>query len=554
MNKTVSIALAGFPFIIEEHAYIKLNDYLKALRNSLEPNEADEVMNDIEIRMVEIFNEILSKRKVINSNDVEEVINRIGKPEEIEEQEQTYYSEKDTHSQKYDRENKQLFRDPVRKKIAGVCAGLAHYIGLDITIMRVIWVILFLVMIPIPGSPLLIVGLYIILWIILPKAITATDFLRMKGEPINFDSLKKESTKIVDFANKSSKEVGKFYDKNKVVISNTSSSILNAIRFGLGVLFAFMAIGCIIGLFGLFSYFSITDEMSKIAFYFDDSLYLQWVPITLAITTVLLPALIFTFLAIKLLSPKTKLKYVGYVLGGLTLIWLITAGILASYIITHKTKYAGEKYETENLAINTTSDSLIIAKKNIDIPQHFKSYYNGVFSDKKTIYDRDNIDVDIVRKNIEKPYLIIKKSADGYTTPLRLNVPVSIIDNKIIFPNYINYPFEYRLRDYDVDYELVVPMNTIIINEDPSIYLDYDDDNDYYDDDVNANIRINVGGHQIEANTNDDDSIIIDGKKVSEREIKSILDNNIKVKDINDVSIKIKEGENEVSIETNNKK
>ena len=94
MNKTLSIGLAGFSFTIEEHAYIKLSDYLAALRSSLDANEADEVMHDIEIRMVEIFKDSLAKREVINDVDVERVIAQIGRPEQIEEQEEAYYSEK----------------------------------------------------------------------------------------------------------------------------------------------------------------------------------------------------------------------------------------------------------------------------------------------------------------------------------------------------------------------------------------------------------------------------------------------------------------------------
>lgn len=86
MNKTLSIALAGFSFMIDEHAYIKLSDYLNALRNSLDASEADEVMHDIEIRMVEIFKETLAKREVINDSDVEKVIAQIGTPEQIDEQ------------------------------------------------------------------------------------------------------------------------------------------------------------------------------------------------------------------------------------------------------------------------------------------------------------------------------------------------------------------------------------------------------------------------------------------------------------------------------------
>ena len=37
----------------------------------------------------------------------------------------------------------------------------------------------------------------------MPKAETAADFLKMKGKPINFDNIKEESNKIVQFANES---------------------------------------------------------------------------------------------------------------------------------------------------------------------------------------------------------------------------------------------------------------------------------------------------------------------------------------------------------------
>ena len=111
MNKTLSIGLAGFSFTIEEHAYIKLSDYLSALRNSLDANEADEVMHDIEIRIVEILREQMAKREVVNDEDVEKVIAQIGKPEVIEEQEQAYFSEKTEKPRAFSGQ-KQLFRDP----------------------------------------------------------------------------------------------------------------------------------------------------------------------------------------------------------------------------------------------------------------------------------------------------------------------------------------------------------------------------------------------------------------------------------------------------------
>lgn len=56
---------------------------------------------------------------------------------------------------------KQLMRSGRDKKIAGVCAGVAHYFDIDPTIVRVIWGVLAF------GYGAGIVA-YIILWIIAP--------------------------------------------------------------------------------------------------------------------------------------------------------------------------------------------------------------------------------------------------------------------------------------------------------------------------------------------------------------------------------------------------
>lgn len=57
---------------------------------------------------------------------------------------------------------KKLVKDTANKKIAGVCAGLASYFGIDVTIMRVLWII-FAIM----GS--LGIWAYLILALLLPK-------------------------------------------------------------------------------------------------------------------------------------------------------------------------------------------------------------------------------------------------------------------------------------------------------------------------------------------------------------------------------------------------
>ena len=57
---------------------------------------------------------------------------------------------------------KKLYRSLEDKKIAGVCGGLARYLGVDPTVMRIIFLALLLVF----GGGLL---LYLIVWLIAPE-------------------------------------------------------------------------------------------------------------------------------------------------------------------------------------------------------------------------------------------------------------------------------------------------------------------------------------------------------------------------------------------------
>ncbi|WP_213280242.1 PspC domain-containing protein [Chryseobacterium indologenes] len=572
MNKTLSIGLAGFSFTIEEHAYIKLSDYLNALRSSLDASEADEVMHDIEIRMVEIFKDSLGKREVINDTDVEKVIAQIGSPEKIEEQEEAYFSEKTSTRKNYSGNNytdkKQLFRDPEKQKVAGVCAGLAQYVGMDITTMRAIWLGIFILGIFTAAISSSLIGLlYVILWIVLPKAETAADFLKMQGKPMNFDNLKNESNKLVQFANESTQRVGEIYNENKPYINNAGSGVWNIFKYIVGGFFVLMAVSSIIGVFVLFGLFGMDTDFpgaNEIRFYMDDQ-GLDKVLAAMMVIGSLIPAILFSLLSIKIFSPKTKLRNIGWVVGGL---FLILIGLATYFGISMAKKdmiYRGSKEDVENVAINTPSDTVYVDVKQINIPQNFKAYNNDIYSDKRTVFEEDYISVDVTRKpDIKTPYLIIKKEGKGYNFPIQMTVPVEVVNNKILLPNYIKYPYEHRFRDYSLNYELVVPQKTVVISmKKDGIHIDGDLDGDGINDDEqdsdedNNNVRIEknkitVNGSSIEYNSDDKDSIIVNGKKVPNNQAKKVIDSavsNIK-KSNKDMDIKIKDGKNEISIQT----
>ena len=572
MNKTLSIALAGFSFTIDELAYIKLSDYLNALRNSLDASEADEVMHDIEIRMVEIFKETLGKREVINDSDVERVISQIGTPEQIDEQEEAYFSEGKQKQSKTgsafsysNNSQKQLFRDPERQKIAGVCAGLAAYFGMEISWMRLIWVGAFLFLWVAPGSSFLVVILYFILWAVLPKAESASDFLKMKGKPLNFDNLKEESGKIVQFANETTTRAGEIYNENKPKIGSAGDTILKILKYCLAIWLALMAAGCFIGLFAMtFAYgsgkFGIDNNLG---FYLEEN-NMGYLILAIAALPTIIFGVAFLLLSIKLFSPKTKFNYIGPVLGTLGIIWIILVGILAANASRFNFAYSGENEDYENISITAPSDTIYLDSKKVNIPENFNTYFDDIYSDKVSIFKRDHPSVEITRRDdIKTPYLIVKKEADGYNQPLKMKVPVQIVGNRIIFPNYFEYPYEYRFRDYRLNYELVVPRNTKIINEkEYEVYVNDDIDNDDDNDSDNHNNsgitveknKININGTTIEYNSEENDSVKINGKYYSKDSADVVLermkiDEKVK-KSIEDLNINIKDGKKEINIKT----
>ncbi len=85
-----------------------------------------------------------------------------------------------------------MYRNPDDKVLGGVASGAAAYFGVDVVVIR----LLFILLIFFGGTGLI---LYIILWIILPEAITITDKMEMQGEPVtlrNIETNIKKSLKV----------------------------------------------------------------------------------------------------------------------------------------------------------------------------------------------------------------------------------------------------------------------------------------------------------------------------------------------------------------------
>ncbi|HRI34513.1 MAG TPA: PspC domain-containing protein [Saprospiraceae bacterium] len=200
MNKVLNINVGKYPFSIDDIAYEKLDSYLLSLQNHFSKSEGcKDIMQDIESRIAELFQEKLSGRSIVSIEIVDETISIMGTPEifgtdwnqpndPTESKSNSQYTTEDWGI----KTGKKLFRDPSDSKIGGVCSGLAQYIG----IQDVIWVRLFFVLTAFAGGFAAI--LYVILWVITPEARNSADRLAMKGEPINVHNIARKVEEEID--------------------------------------------------------------------------------------------------------------------------------------------------------------------------------------------------------------------------------------------------------------------------------------------------------------------------------------------------------------------
>lgn len=194
MKKTLTVNLGGTVFHIDEDAYQLLDKYLSNLRIHFRKEDgSDEIMNDFEMRISELLNNrIRLGYEVITIEHVEEVIQRMGKPEEIFEEEakesdQAENTDEPQHKQPEQTPKKRLMRDPDNRILGGVASGLAAYMDWDPTAVRIAFLLLMLFYgITIP--------LYLLLWILIPMANTATEKLEMRGESVTLENIGKTVT------------------------------------------------------------------------------------------------------------------------------------------------------------------------------------------------------------------------------------------------------------------------------------------------------------------------------------------------------------------------
>lgn len=481
MNKTVNINLANVLFHIDEEAFKKLQRYLESIKRSFSGTTgSDEIIADIEARIAELFQERMENdRQVITMKEVDAVIKVMGQPEDYRVDEDIFEDAPKSVPTTSTR-TKKLYRDIDSKYLGGVCAGLEHYLGFDALWIRLIFIFLALS----TGFGFI---AYILLWILVPEAVTTSQKLDMKGKPVNISNIEKKIKEGYDDV--AEKVKGVDYDKMGNKVKNSGRTFFDALgnfimfcfkvfaKF-IGIILIITGAATLIGLFiGLFTV-GVLDviHIPGIDFYemVNASGAPVWLISLLAFFAVGIPFFFLLYLGLKILV--NNLKSIGNVIKfSLLGLWFISIIGLIVFGIKEASAhaYSGSTTVKESLYFPTAQDTLLIRATSSEL---FDNQENAGINGMTISYDdngdrvlfTDDIRFDINKSSDSLSYIRIRKDANGHSTSDareragNIQYSYALEGNTLSVSNYLYTAIKNKVRDQEVRVTLSVPAGTYL--------------------------------------------------------------------------------------------
>lgn len=496
MNKTVNINIGGLFFHIDEDAYQKLSRYFDAIKNSLtDATGKDEIMKDIEMRVAELFAERQkSDKHVINTQDVDEVVNVMGQPEDYRLDNEEKKTQEPEFKYALPPRRRKLYRDEDRGVIGGVCTGLGHYFGIDAFWFKLVFLILAI------GFGTGFVA-YLILWIAMPKAVTTTEKLEMTGEPVTISNIEKKVRE--EFENVSQRIQNADYNE----LGNRVKSGAGDVGERLGSIFTSIfkvfakIIGAIILVFSSVCFFGIS--IASVILIFTSQLPQNaainmivtplgletpfWAQGILLLLCFGIPFFFLMMLGVKLLMANMRplnaiVKYT------LLAVWIVSIGVLISIILNEvtQTAFEGKDVIKEQLAIKP-GDTLKIKFVNNEFYDKDKEPGNRDFrlvtdeKNKEIIYSNE-INFRIMETDELVPYLRIEKLAVGKSAgeanarAHKINYGFEIKGNQLLLDNYWVTEINNKFRKQHVEIYLYLPKGVLFQTDNTVHHFDWSDD------------------------------------------------------------------------------
>jgi phage shock protein PspC (stress-responsive transcriptional regulator) len=472
MKKTISITIKSMHILVEEDAYDLLSIYLSRVETILEKTTGKkEIIEDIELRIAELCQQKSTpKKEVIDLEDMRSILNTLGNPDEFIETDEATFTGSSTSESKSTAE-KRLFRDPEHGMIAGVCSGIAAYFGIDVVIVRALFALVFLTV----GFGL---PLYLILWVIVPKATSSIDKLRMHGKPITLDNVKDE----VEQASERLKSTASTWRDRIKRTQHDSNLFVRVAGFFLKFI-GYVIISLGISLFiALVIFFFNQNNLVPIEFnghqltltelnslVFEDTKDTSWAYLGISLSLICLMFFLLISGSSLVFNVKSKLiKYTSWITFSIGLI-----GIVICIAIGTKTANSfREEVEIERPAHTYSGDTLSITTRSLGI-YSVKNEKMSLDEDQSLTVNGPNATIHGIEITYQQSpdslfRVFHQMSAKGNSTKeavqriKRIRYSSSLNGNELILPTYFTFPKRDHLRDQEVEIIVKIPKGKVI--------------------------------------------------------------------------------------------
>jgi phage shock protein PspC (stress-responsive transcriptional regulator) len=604
MKQVININFQGRVVPIETTAFEILKNYTDSLGRHFANEEGkEEIINDIESRIGELFQERITKGATcITDDDVNAIINSIGRPEDFEPMDDaqpsaaasssSYQQQSNTtstgHKRLYRNENdkvlggvcsglanyfnidvviariifvvllfsgvgfltyiimwiavpstasaeiggtrKKLFRDPDEKMIAGVCSGIGNYFGINPWIPRVLFLLPFLSFLSRWGhwggfwdfgdvirftfSPTSLI-VYIILWIVIPEAVTTSEKLEMKGEKVDMHSIKNSVMEEMKGVGKKAEKFGKeasgvINEKAKAVagdvqnFSRRSSGGLGNVIAMIAKIFAYFIIGCVcLAIFGtLIALIVGAVKLYPLKDYLLDGNWQNASAWGTLFFFIIIPFIgILIWLIRKITNSKSNSRMLRLTFISLWIVGWVCIVFFVSSIDKEFSRKSNLQDQEMNI-INPKANKLIVTTSST-LERTGKRYRWSRFESFDEFLDEDtltiqNIKVGFIKSPDDSFHVRVLKEARGFSresanaNASKITFNVKQIDSLLVLDEGITINKNDKFRNQNIMVTVYVPVGKQIrVNGDyfRKIYFnnvfninDYDRDNDYFDD------------------------------------------------------------------------
>jgi phage shock protein PspC (stress-responsive transcriptional regulator) len=422
-------------------------------------------------------------KQVIVEADVKAVIDQMGTVEDFEHADEDAVPNPHRNTYDFEGGTRSLFRDPDLRLVAGVSAGLGNYFNIP-----AIWFRLLFVLTTFIGG--LGAILYIILWIVIPRAVSRADKMAMKGQKLTLQGFKNNLEEeisavkghMTDLKHQSKPFIYKLRDFLSDFFYHLGRFFRTSGKLLIKILGIFILLDCFaiaIGMIVLLAAVLIwnTGQFEIFPFTIVDNEYANWIYVSIFLAA-FIPVLTIILLILKAIFNTQSISRSTAMV--MLTIWLFAIGTGLYYGTKVAKGFRSSASFTQTAPLLKSSNNTYYLQLN-DIKYltgedstrlNIKSGFNGTINTDDEDFERNepqNMHINIERSDVAQPVLVQTFRAKGSSYENALfnargtRYLFSQQDSVLKFDRKLQRVSGTSWHDQEIQLTLKVPLNAVVV-------------------------------------------------------------------------------------------